>query len=51
MDRDLYLELVRERCPKGLAKLVAQQQKDIDNLKKKVEFMYNSNLFGGGKGE
>jgi len=47
VDRDLYLELVRERCPKRLAKLVAQQQKDIDNLKKIVEYIYNINLFRG----
>ena len=49
MDRDLYLELIRQRCPKGLAKVVAQQQKDIDTLKKIVEYIYNIDLFGENK--
>jgi len=46
MDKDLYLELIRDRCPKRLAKLIVQQQKDIENLQKIVNHMYNINLFG-----
>ena len=29
-----------------VARVIAQQDKEIRDLKKKVEFMYNSNLFG-----
>ena len=49
MDMELYTWLIRERCTRGVARMLAQQDKEIRDLKKKVEFMYNTKLFEGYK--